>query len=280
MSQRTERRSTDSELEGTLREVGAHLAYPSTVDLSRAVLSRLEEKRGASFWPVFWSSKAAFGPALATLALLVLATIALQPLGATAAEALGLRGITIFQTAQTPPPATPRPSPSIGASPAPTGGVLFDAHRVASLDAASSEAAFTVRVPSSLGPPDDVYVRVTTQDTQVFLLYRPRPGIPASAQTGIGILVTEVKGSFEFGLLGKLLGPGSKAEQVTVNGAPGVWIEGAPHQFFYRAPGGEFVSDTLRLSGNVLVWDQGGLLLRIEADIPRDEALRIASSTR
>lgn len=275
----SERRITESELDTALRDLGAHLVYPATADLLPAVRARIGDGRGAGFCQLFWPPKVLV-PALATLALLVLATIALQPLGATAAEALGLRGITIFRTAETPPPATPRPSPSIGASPTPGSGVLFDARRVASVDEASGVAAFTVLVPSALGPPDEVYVRVTAQDSQVFLVYRPRPGIPASAQTGIGILVTEVKGSFEFGLLGKLLGPGSKAEQVTVGGAPGVWIEGAPHQFFYRAPSGQFVSDTLRLAGNVLVWDQGPLLLRIEADIGKDQALRIASSMR
>jgi hypothetical protein len=164
--------------------------------------------------------------------------------------------------------------------------VLSDAVKAASVEAASRLVGFTVIVPGALGPPDEVYTRVTSQDAQAFLVYKPRsgspttPAIPGSAQTGVGVLVTEVRGSFDFGLLGKLLGPGSRAEQLTVNGVPGVWIEGAPHQFFYRQPNGQFIQDTLRLAGNVLIWNSGDILIRVEADVPKEVALVVAASMR
>lgn len=277
MTDQTDRGSSDIELERALRDLGAHLAYPPAVDLLPAVRARIEH-RGSGFAQLLWSPRFAVVPALATVVILLIATVAFQPVAATAAEALGLRGLVIFRTAQTPSPATPRPSASASASP---GGVLFDAHRVASVDDASREVGFRVLVPSALGPPDEVHVRVTGQDAQAFLVYQPRGGIPPSSQTGIGVLITEVRGSFEVQLLGKLLGPGSKAEELKVSGAPAVWIEGAPHQFFYRAPNGQFIQDTLRLSGNVLVYDEpSGLLVRIEADVGKDRALAIASSLR
>lgn len=274
-------RPTDSELEAALRDAAAHLSFPPTADLVPAVRARIAAGQDGAPWRGLWSPRFALVPALATLVLLVLAALAFQPVATQAAEALGLRGLVIFRTAQTPPPATPSPSPSprpTGASPTPPGGVLSDARLVASVDAASAEVGFTVVVPAALGAPDEVYVRVRSQDAQAFLVYRPRPGVPASAQTGIGVLVTEVKGSFDFGILGKVLGPGTKAEQLTVDGSPGVWIEGAPHDFFYRAPSGTFIQDTLRLSGNALVWTRGDLLIRLEADVTKDEALRLASS--
>lgn len=236
----------DRELEAALRDAGAHLAYPPSVDLVPAVRARIVRPEGAGFWRSLWSPRLALVPALATLALLALATLAFQPIAAQAADALGLRGLVIFRSAQTPSP-TPRPTPtpsrSPGASPAPPGGVLSDARAVASVDEASREVGFTVLVPSALGAPDEVYVRVRTQDAQAFLVYRSRPGLPPSGQTGIGALVTEVKGSFEFGILGKVLGPGTKAEPLTVGGSPAVWIEGAPHEFFYRAPNGQFINE-------------------------------------
>jgi len=275
---------TDRELEAALRDAGAHVAYPPTVDIVAAVRERIEA-RPRGFMQLLWSPRYALVPALATLVLLAVATLAFTPLGAQAAEALGLRGIRIFQTAETPPPLPPRPSPSPSASAsAPPGGVLSDAVKVASVDAASRQVGFTVIVPGALGPPDEVYTRVTSQDAQAFLVYKPRPAssplpaIPESPQTGIGVLVTEARGSFEFGLLGKLLGPGSRAEQLTVNGVTGIWIEGAPHQFFYRQPNGQFVQDTLRLAGNVLIWNSGDVLIRLEAQIPKEVALRIAST--
>jgi hypothetical protein len=277
---------TDRELEAALRDVGAHIAYPPSTDLVPAVRARIEAQRSGGLRQLLRSPRYAFAPALATLALLALATLAFTPLGAQAAEALGLRGILIFRTAETPAPATPRPSPSASAS-VPPAGVMSGAAKVASVDAASQQVGFTVIVPSALGTPDEVYTGTTRAgDPQVFLVYQPRPAsatlpaIPQSAQTGIGVLVTEVRGTFDVAILGKVLGPGTKVEQLTVNGAPGVWIEGAPHDFFYRQLNGNFVQDTLRLAGNVLVWNDGAILLRIEAEIPKDAALRIASTMR
>lgn len=261
------RRLDDVELESVLRDVASHVVYPATADLVPAVRERIAPHPRPSFWRELWSPRFAVVPAAVTVILLALATVAFQPAGARAID--GLRGLVIFRTA-----ATPSPAPSATASP---GGVFSDAHRVASVEAASQEVAFTVQVPSALGPPDEVYVSSSPQVAQAFLVYAPRPGIPASAQTGIGLLVTEVKGSFDFALLGKLAGPGTKTEQLTIDGQPAVFIEGL-HQFFYLTAGGAFVNDTIRLSGNVLVWNRGDLLVRVEADLPRDDVVRIASS--
>lgn len=262
----TERRFTDRELETALRDVGAHLTYPPRADMLPAVRARITERR-EGFWSTFRSPRLAFVPALATVALLALATIALQPIGVTAAEALGLGRLAIFRAAETPPASSGK-------------AVLPDAERVASVEEASRRAGFTVLVPAALGRPDEVYVGRSPQGPAVFLVYAPRPGIAPSKQSGIGVLITEAPGAFEAPLLGKVLPPGARSEQLTVNGGRGVWIEGAPHQIFFRAPSGEVVIDTLRLAGNVLAWDQGGAFVRLEADLPKDEALRIASSVR
>lgn len=267
MTDRSERRFTDSELEAALREVGARLAYPPAADLLPAVRARIERRAATGFWELLWSPRLAFAPALATVALLAAVTLAFQPVAATAAEALGLRGITIFRAPETPPPASGK-------------AILADARLVGSVAEASREAGFAVVVPSALGQPDEVYVRTSRQGAQVFLVYGARSGIAVSPRTGVSVLVTEVRGSVETALLGKVTGPGTRTEELTVNGGRGIWIEGAPHQFFFRAPNGDIVVDALRLAGNVLVWEQGTVLVRIEADIVKGEALRIASSVR
>jgi hypothetical protein len=242
-------------------------------DLRPRIRARLGPRRGQSYWATLWSPRLAVVPALATVILLVLATLVFQPAGARALD--GLRGLVIFRTAETPSPTV---RPSAPATPTPTGGgALAGTRVVASVADASREVGFTVVVPAALGAPDEVRVSVTPQAAQAFLVYLPRPDLPASAQTGIGSLVTEVKGSFDFALLGKLVGPGTKVERLTLNGTPAVWIEGL-HQFFYQSPGGTFVNETVRLSGNVLVWNKGDLLVRIEADVPRDRVVQIATS--
>jgi hypothetical protein len=262
---------TDRELEAALRDVGAHLAYPRGADLLPAVRARIGEERRGAPWALLRWPRAAFLPALATVALLLVATLAFQPIGASALEAIGIGRLTIFRGAG--------PAPSPTATPA-RASVLPDAVKVTSVEEASRQAGFAVLVPAELGRPDEVYVAPGLNGGTVFLVYAPRPGIPAAKQTGIGVLVTQVPGAFELALLGKVLPPGSRAEEVTVNGGRGAWIEGAPHQIFFRTASGQILTDTLRLAGNVLAWERGSVFVRIEADIPKDLALRIASSMR
>ena len=66
---------------------------------------------------------------------------------------------------------------------------------------------------------------------------------------------------------------------VSVNGGQGYWLEGEPHEFLYTD--GRSVSvERLRLAGNVLLWEVGGITYRIEGPRTLDEALRIAYSLR
>jgi hypothetical protein len=267
VAERTGRGLADRELESALRDLGAHLAFPPTADLLPAVRSRIEERAGTGLLQIMWSPRFAALPALATVVVLLVAALALQPIGASAAEALGLRGLGIFRTATAPPAASGK-------------AILSDARRIASVDQASGEAGFAVVLPAALGAPDEVYVRADPRSAQVFLVYGSRSGVEPSAQTGLSVLVTEIRATLETQLLGKVAGPGTKVEPVTVNGGPGVWIEGAPHQIFVRAPNGDVIVDTLRLAGNVLVWQQGSVLVRIEADITKNRALEVAASAR
>ena len=65
-----------------------------------------------------------------------------------------------------------------------------------------------------------------------------------------------------------------------MNGGRGVWLEGAPHLLVVPDARGQFRQDRVRLAGNVLLWEQNGLLLRLEGAFSRDEALAIAASVR
>ena len=58
------------------------------------------------------------------------------------------------------------------------------------------------------------------------------------------------------------------------------YLSGQPHQFFFFDPAGNLQPETLRLAGNTLLWDQDGYTYRLEAQVSRDEAVRIASSFR
>lgn len=68
----------------------------------------------------------------------------------------------------------------------------------------------------------------------------------------------------------KLLPSAARVESVLVNGGPGFWIEG-PH-------GVGFGSEPERTVGNVLLWEQDGLTLRLEGAGTREEALAVAGT--
>ena len=68
------------------------------------------------------------------------------------------------------------------------------------------------------------------------LLYRSRPGLPPTGSSDVGMLITAFQADIEPAFFGKVVDPGTRVETVTVQGRTGYWIEGAPHEFFYRYP--------------------------------------------
>jgi hypothetical protein len=96
----------------------------------------------------------------------------------------------------------------------------------------------------------------------------------------VSALVVEVRGRFDQAVLGKSAGPETKVESVSVNSGAAYWLSGQPHQFFYFDANGNFQQETLRLAGNTLLWDQTGVTYRLEAQVGKEEAVRIASTLR
>jgi hypothetical protein len=206
-------------------------------------------------------------PAAATLAVILAAAFLLTPNFVDALEhLLNIPGVQIFRVPATPPVAT-NPSGT------------FSGQRAASIAEASRLAGFAVREPAALGAPDEIYVE--TSPVRVTLVYRTRQGLPATALPGIGALIVEFKGSLDAPILGKAIGPGTTLEAIPLSGGTAAyWLAGQPHQFFYRDSGGNILQDTLRLAGNTLLWDANGITYRLEAQVAREEAVRIASSLR
>lgn len=259
----------ERELEATLTELGERLDYPRPTRLADAVRLRLGEPRSRRWWDAILSPRYAFAPALATLLLIVVVSLVAVPqVRAAADEFLRLRGIDIFRNTSTP------------SAPVASASVPFPGERV-SLDVARSRAPF-LRVPtdSRLGTPDQVYLDQTPTGDRVTLVYVSRPGIPVSREAGVSAVVVVFRGRVDNSLFGKVAEGGTRIEDVTVGGGRGFWIEGVPHQFFYRDPAGNVWPETLRLAGNTLLWEQGDATLRLEAQVSRDEAIGIGASAR
>jgi len=149
------------------------------------------------------------------------------------------------------------------------------------LGEARQAVSFRVRLPSlpELGSPDEVYVDDEPPSGRVTAVYAPGPGLPRTSATGVGLLVTAFRARFDEEFVIKEAGPGTRVEQVSVGGDPGYWVEGEPHTVVY-VDGRGLNSDTLRLAGNTLLWERNGVTFRLEADISKEDALRIAASFR
>ncbi len=268
----TRERMSEQELDATLADLGERLAYPRPTRLADAVRARLRERRAGRWRDALRSPRYAFAPAFATLAVFALVIVLAVPgARAAASDFLHAWGIDIFRTPAIATPAV-RPSPRAG-----LGGLT-------TLDDARLRADFTVRVPTDprLGTPDEVYrerADATGARQRISLVYGQRAGIPISHEPGVSVLVVEFRGVFDEALIGgKGVGPDTKIESLSVNGGRGLWLEGAPHLFFYRDPSGIIQTETLRLAGNTLIWEHDGVTFRLEAQVSREDALRIAAS--
>ena len=96
---------------------------------------------------------------------------------------------------------------------------------------------------------------------------------------GHGLLLTELVPS-DLGLQKKLASGASRISYPDVNGDQGIWIEGGPHVVALTRPDGGLDLRTLRLAGNVLVWQHGARTLRLEGPTGLDEALKLARTIR
>ena len=262
---------TERELERALADLGAFVEYPATPALAEAVATRLEERpaRAAPAGRPRWRRLAVAGLAVLLAAVAVL--VASPQTREAVARRLGLRGVSVELGRPAPPTVTTRP------------GDRLDLHlgeRVG-LAEARRRVAFPVLVPAAPGfqRPDAVYVGQRPQGGRVDLVYRARSGLPASPFTDAGLLVTEFRAELVGDFIKKLLGAG-QVQAVAVGGEPGYWFSGAPHSFSYRERDGDLREEQSRLAGNTLVWQRGDLTLRLEGQLTKEAALRIAESMR
>lgn len=92
---------------------------------------------------------------------------------------------------------------------------------------------------------------------------------------GVDVMVSAIDGTLEPDLLTKTVGAGTSAVAVDVDGAPGVWIDGAPHIVAYRTDEG--TPATVRVAGNTLLWQDGAVIRRAEGFVTLDDALEYAT---
>lgn len=299
-------------LENELRDLGPRIEYPTTPDLASSVKDRLEAEdhtpvspSGPSLW---WLAAAALVllTALPVLSLVVGGGMggagsmaggaggggsensgeqaaggseagngptALSAGGAQAGSAAGAASVTSGEAAT----AFPAAGAEAGSSAGPSGRRVFGeglglGERITPREArARSDAPVLLPRSPVLGRPDEVYDR-TGSPGFVYLYRDAYPRLPGLDDTRIGLLLTQTPGDAKTAYLPDGAVEGSDLDAVSVNGAEGYWVPASGD-----APE---IARSAGLLAGVLLWEREGQALRLEADVPKAEAVRIAESVR
>jgi hypothetical protein len=246
-----------SELERRLVAAGPHW-FPETPDVVGPALTRLPERRPRT--------RARLAVALATaVALVGAAVLAFSP---------GARSAVLDVLDRVPGLHIERREslPEVGFRDTPYYGLEVD-------DREEAEERFggPLRFPDGFDDPDRLYWLIDQPGDMITAIY----GDEERAELVFSQWHTSGSDLFQ-----KVLSFNTEARPVVVNGGAGLWLYGADHGVWYLRPGetrlsieaDEFRTDG-HLAGNTLVWRDGDLAYRLEADIPLERALELARSS-
>jgi hypothetical protein len=229
-----------NELERRLHELGGEIAYPATPRFDLGFDRR----------PVRASRLRPLALGFAVLVAVLAGVLAFSP-GARSAflEIFHIRGATVERVETLPDVRAQR----------------LDFGERVTRDEAERRVGFELL---DLGDePDAIYVR---PDGLASVIYgdaaRPR------------LVLSQARGAIYDGFIKKTGGRGTTIVYVTVDGEPGLFVDGDEHFVMFLDENGAISDDLTYLAGTVLLWNRGDLLLRLEGDLTRAEALELAES--
>jgi hypothetical protein len=229
-----------NELERRLQQLGGEIAYPATprIDFD---LERRPERAS-------WLRPLALG--FAILVAVVAGVLAFSP-GARSAflEIFHIRGATVELVETLPDVQAQR----------------LDFGARVSRDEAERRVGFKLLDLGS--EPDAIFVR---PDGLASVVY----GNPAEPR----LVLSQARGAIFDGFIKKTGGRGTTILGVQIDGEPGLYVDGPEHFVMFLDENGLISDDRTYLAGTVLLWNRGDLLLRLEGDLTRDEALELARS--
>lgn len=258
-------------IEAMLTDLGRHLDLPAAADPVPGVLARLAspEPPRVPWWQR--PRRMALAAAVAVLALLVGLTPAGQAVASRVLDAFGV--VLRLGSPQAPdrPERLPGETPVTGSS-AGTGTPRGPSS--SALERARAQVRFRVVVPDTLGVPDQVLV--SDGGRVLSLVYRAGPGRPAPGAGGVSARLDEFDGGVE-PVFYKTLGVSAEFVELP-GGGSAVWIE-QPHDVVYVGADGRPRTGSAHLASRTLIWEVGGVTLRLEGDFTREQAVAAATST-
>jgi hypothetical protein len=238
-----------TELERELRGLSAGVDWPEPPDVAGDVASRIADSRPLTVM----RRRLALSVAVVLAALL--AVLAVPPARTAVFDWLGIGGARIVRVDELP-------------SLAPTPGLEI-LGEPATLEEARTRAGFPfAEPPDDERRPDQILVASGMRVTYVW-----RDG------QRVRLLVTQFPGSAtDPGLVKKFVSSATRVEVLDIDGHRAIWLEGGPHAVLFVTPDGVVRDDQGWLAGNTLLVDVGGVSVRIEAAIDREDAIEIARS--
>ena len=115
--------------------------------------------------------------------------------------------------------------------------------------------------------PDAIFVR---PDGLASVVY----GDPARPR----LVLSQARGAIYDGFIKKTGSRDTTIRTVSIDGEPGLFVDGAEHFVMFLDEHGEISDELTYLAGTVLLWNRGPLLLRLEGDLTRAKALELAES--
>jgi hypothetical protein len=248
-------------LEAQLELLAEDVQFPEAPDFSASIAASLTPR----IQPVQWPRR--FLLAAAVLALLLIGAVSIPESRTALAKWLGLGGIRI-EFVDTLLDRDDR--------------VEIDSALIVGEEIELGEAELT-RGIAVKGLPDKipmrVYERIDGSVTTVSLVYEPSATLPEIGETGVGALLMQTDAPGEFVFLVKETHPMERASFVQVGGTDGYWVQTGNLVAIPFDPAGEFGLDQVsRRTGNVLLWQVGGITYRLETNLSRAEAIALAES--
>jgi hypothetical protein len=236
-------------LERELRGLSAGVEWPESPDVAGRVAARI----GVSRPRPAMHRRLALSVAVVLAALV--AVLAVPPARTAVFDWLGIGGASVVRVDELP-------------ALAPTPGLEILGEPM-TLAEARAQAGFPFAdPPDDERSPDRVLVAPGMRVTYVW-----REG------DRVRLLVTQFPGrATDPQLVKKFVSSATRVEVVDVDGHRALWLEGGPHAVLFVTPEGGVRDDLGWLAGNTLLVDVGGVTVRIEASVARDDAIEIARS--
>jgi hypothetical protein len=256
----------EEELRRAVTAAGALIDWPAPPDLAAAVSRAIALRGGA---PPSYSGYRL--PGSGRRRALVLAVVAVILLAAVAGAAklvidLGAVSLEVVPGRPTALPGTPANAGAFG--------------EPVTLDEAAAIVGFTPLVPEALGEPDRVWAErrpsasgASIGSARVVLAWRPTAQLPRIPGTPWGAVLMEFAGDVNSAAK-RLYAETGSLRRVAVDGQTAFWTT-SPHELDLLGPDG---MESYLVTGNVLLWNEPPLTLRLETTVGVRAAIEIAGS--